>query len=91
MRVSAVEAAPRKIRVNSVHPSPVNNRMMRSIEEGASAGHADVVKKQFEASIPLGRYAEPIEIAKLVVFLASDDSQFITGTTQVIDGGLVVQ
>ena len=91
MRVSALEAAPRKIRVNSVHPSPVNNRMMRSIEEGASAGHADAVKKQFEASIPLGRYAEPIEIAKLVVFLASNDSQFITGTTQVIDGGLVVQ
>ena len=91
MRVSAIEAAPRKIRVNSVHPSPVNNRMMRSIEEGASAGHAEQVKKQFEASIPLGRYAEPIEIAKLVEFLASDDSQFITGTTQVIDGGLVVQ
>jgi NAD(P)-dependent dehydrogenase (short-subunit alcohol dehydrogenase family) len=91
MRVSAIEAAPRKIRVNSVHPSPVNNRMMRSIEEGASAGHGEEVKKLFEASIPLRRYADPIEIAKLVVFLASDDSQFITGTTQVIDGGMVVQ
>jgi NAD(P)-dependent dehydrogenase (short-subunit alcohol dehydrogenase family) len=91
MRVSAIEAAPRKIRVNSIHPSPVNNRMMRSIEEGASAGHAEDAKKQFEASIPLGRYAEPREIAQLVIFLASDDSQFITGTTQVIDGGLVVQ
>ena len=91
MRVSALEAAPRKIRVNSVHPSPVNNRMMRSIEEGASAGHAAEVQKQFEASIPLGRYAEPIEIANLVLFLASDDSQFITGTTQVIDGGMCVQ
>ena len=73
-----------------MHPSPVNNRMMRSIEEGASVGHADEVKKQFEATIPLRRYAEPIEIAKLVVFLASDDSQFITGTTQVIDGGMVM-
>lgn len=91
MRVSAIEAAPRKIRVNSVHPSPVNNRMMRSIEEGASPKHGKEVQKQFEATIPLGRYAEPIEIAQLVVFLASDDSQFITGTTQVIDGGLVVQ
>lgn len=91
MRVTALEAAPRKIRVNSIHPSPVNNRMMRSIEEGSSIEHPDEVKKIFEASIPLGRYAEPIEIAKLVVFLASDDSQFITGTTQVIDGGLVVQ
>ncbi|UZJ64405.1 SDR family oxidoreductase [Sphingobacterium sp. KU25419] len=91
MRTTAIEAAARKIRVNTVHPSPVNNRMMRSIEEGASAGHADEVKKQFEASIPLGRYAEPIEIAQLVLFLASDDSQFITGTTQVIDGGMCTQ
>ena len=91
MRTTAIEAASRKIRVNSVHPSPVNNRMMRSIEEGASAGHAEEVKKQFEASIPLGRYAEPIEIAKLVLFLASDDSQFITGTTQIIDGGMAAQ
>jgi NAD(P)-dependent dehydrogenase (short-subunit alcohol dehydrogenase family) len=91
MRATAVEAAPRKIRVNSVHPSPVDNRMMRSLEEGFSAGHGSEVKKSLEANIPFGRYAEPIEIAQLVVFLASDDSQFITGTTQVIDGGLVVQ
>lgn len=91
MRTTALEAAPLKIRVNSVHPSPVNNRMMRSIEEGASAGHGEEVKKQFEASIPLKRYAEPIEIAALVLFLASDNSQFITGTTQVIDGGMCTQ
>jgi NAD(P)-dependent dehydrogenase (short-subunit alcohol dehydrogenase family) len=91
MRTTAIEAAPRKIRVNSVHPAPVNNRMMRSIEESASPGHAEEVKKQFEATIPLERYAEPIEIAKLVLFLASDDSQYITGTTQVIDGGMSAQ
>ena len=91
MKSTAIEAAPVKIRVNSVHPSPVNNRMMRSIEEGASAGHGAEVKKQFEAAIPLKRYAEPIEIAKLVLFLASDESQFITGTTQVIDGGMSAQ
>lgn len=91
MRTTAIEAAPLKIRVNSVHPSPVNNRMMRSIEEGASAGHGEDVKKQFEASIPLKRYAEPIEIAELVLFLASDLSKYITGTTQVIDGGMCAQ
>lgn len=91
MRSTALEAASRKIRVNSVHPSPVNNRMMRSIEEGSSAGHGEEVKKQFEAGIPLGRYAEPVEIARLVLFLATDDSQFITGTTQVIDGGMCAQ
>jgi NAD(P)-dependent dehydrogenase (short-subunit alcohol dehydrogenase family) len=91
MRATAVEAAPRKIRVNSVHPSPVDNRMMRSLEEGFSKGHAAEVKKTLEATIPLGRYAEPVEIARLVLFLASDDSQFITGTTQIVDGGLCVQ
>lgn len=91
MRTLAIEAAPMNIRVNSVHPAPVNNRMMRSIEEGASSGHGEDVKKQFEASIPLKRYAEPIEIAQLVLFLASDNSQFITGTTQVIDGGMSAQ
>lgn len=91
MRATAVEAAPRKIRVNSVHPSPVDNRMMRSLEEGFAAGHATDVKKTLEATIPLGRYAEPVEIARLVLFLASDDSQFITGTTQIVDGGLCVQ
>ncbi len=64
---------------------------MRSIEEGASTGNGEEVKKQFEASIPLKRYAEPTEIAQLVLFLASDNSQFITGTTQVIDGGMCVQ
>ncbi|MGE8381005.1 MAG: SDR family NAD(P)-dependent oxidoreductase, partial [Sphingobacterium sp.] len=41
MRATAIEAAPRKIRVNTIHPSPVNNRMMRSIEEGASTGHGE--------------------------------------------------
>lgn len=91
MRASSVEAAPRKIRVNSVHPSPVDNRMMRSLEEGFSPGQGAAVKEQLELTIPLGRYAQPIEIAKLVLFLASDDSQFITGTTQVVDGGINVQ
>ncbi len=91
MRATTIEVAPRKIRVNSVHPGPVNNRMMRSIEEGEVAGHAEEVKKHLENTIPFGRYAEPIEIARLVVFLASDDSQYITGTTQLIDGGMSAQ
>lgn len=91
MRTLAIEAAPLKIRVNSVHPSPVNNRMMRSIEEGAAAGHGEEVQKQFEASIPLKRYAEPLEVAQLVLFLASDSSKYITGTTEVIDGGMSAQ
>jgi NAD(P)-dependent dehydrogenase (short-subunit alcohol dehydrogenase family) len=87
MKTAALEAAPRKIRVNSIHPSPVDNRMMRSIEEGYEPGKGADVKKAFAASIPLGRYAAPLEISKLVLFLGSDDSQFITGAQYVIDGG----
>ncbi|MGX5817238.1 SDR family NAD(P)-dependent oxidoreductase [Chitinophaga lutea] len=87
MRTAALEAAPRGIRVNTIHPSPVNNRMMRSIEEGYTPGKGAEMQKAFAAGIPLGRYAEPLEIAKLVLFLGSDDSQFITGAQYVIDGG----
>ena len=90
MRAMAVEAAPRKIRVNSVHPSPVDNRMMRSLEEGFAPGAAAEAKKELEKTIPLGRYAKVDEISKAVLFLASDDSQFVTGTTMVVDGGLTV-
>ncbi len=90
MRAVAYEAAPRGIRVNTVHPSPVDNRMMRSLEEGFSPGQAEKAKKNLEKLIPLGRYAQPEEIGKLVLFLGSDESQFITGTKQVIDGGQTV-
>ncbi|WP_212004617.1 SDR family NAD(P)-dependent oxidoreductase [Chitinophaga sp. HK235] len=87
MKTAALEAAPRKIRVNTIHPSPVDNRMMRSIEEGYEPGKAAEMQKIFAAGIPLGRYAAPLEVAKLVLFLGSDDSQFITGAQYVIDGG----
>lgn len=88
MRNLAIEVAPRNIRVNTINPSPVDNRMMRSLESGYSPDDAAGMKKAFENSIPLGRYADPSEIAQLVQFLASDESKFITGTTQVIDGGM---
>ncbi len=88
MRNLALELAPRKIRVNTINPSPIDNRMMRSLEEGFAPNHGAEAKKEFEHTIPLGRYAEPAEIAQLVLFLASDDSRFITGTTQLIDGGM---
>lgn len=88
MRNLTFEVASRKIRVNTVNPAPVDNRMMRSLEDGFAPGQAEAAKKEMEKAIPLGRYAEAIEIAQLVLFLASDESKFITGTTQVIDGGM---
>lgn len=88
MKVAAAEAAPRKIRVNTVNPSPVDNRMMRSLEEGFAPGAAEAAKANLEKTIPLGRYAQPEEISAMVLFLASDDSKFITGTFNRVDGGM---
>ncbi|MEL3962202.1 glucose 1-dehydrogenase [Lysinibacillus endophyticus] len=82
-KTAALEVANSNIRVNSIHPSPVNTRMMRSIEEGLK-----VTQEALAQSIPLGRYGEPNDIANLVVFLASDDSAFITGVQYRIDGGM---
>ncbi len=90
MKVGALEGAEHNIRVNSIHPSPVDNRMMRSLEEGFAPGNAEEAKKTFEQSIPLGRYAQNEEIADLAIFLASDQSKFITGAKHVIDGGMTV-
>jgi len=88
MKVGALEGAADKVRVNTIHPSPVDNRMMRSLEEGFAPGGGEEAKKGFEQMIPLGRYANNEEIADLAVFLASDESKFITGAQYVIDGGL---
>lgn len=83
-RVVATEAAPHGVRVNSVHPSPVNTRMMRSLEGGSGASQEDIAR-----AIPLGRYAEATDIANMVLFLASDRSSFVTGAQMVVDGGML--
>ncbi|MCC5946572.1 MAG: glucose 1-dehydrogenase [Bernardetiaceae bacterium] len=88
MKVGALEGAPHQIRVNTIHPSPVDNRMMRSLEEGFAPGAAEAAKKNFEEMIPLKRYAENRDISNLALFLASDESKFITGAQYVIDGGI---
>lgn len=82
-KTAAIESAPHNVRVNSVHPSPVHTQMMRSIEGGLNA-----TIEQLEASIPLGRYGEVDDIANLVLFLASDESTFITGAQYRVDGGM---
>lgn len=88
MRVAAMEFAKKQIRVNSIHPGPVNNRMIKSIEKQISPEDPETAKEGFENSTLLHRYAENEEIADLALFLASDQSSYITGTTQVIDGGM---
>jgi NAD(P)-dependent dehydrogenase (short-subunit alcohol dehydrogenase family) len=91
VKTAAIELAPAGIRVNSVNPGPVDNRMMRSIEEMAAPGAGDTVKKGFEGMIPRGQYSSSDEIARVILFLVSDLSEAMTGTSVVADGGLLVQ
>ena len=76
----AVQCAKDGIRCNSVHPGPVDTAM------GHAAVPEDVWKDRL-SQIPLGRFAQPLEVADAVYFLASDDSSFITGSELVVDGG----
>ena len=93
MRTAAMEGASQGIRVNTVNPAPIETRMMRSIEEQrvATADDANVTVEQTyraaSARIPLGRYGNPEEVARLMLFLASDDSSFCTGGVYMVDGG----
>ncbi|WP_339180851.1 SDR family oxidoreductase [Oceanobacillus sp. FSL W7-1293] len=86
---AAKDVAKYGIRVNSIHPSQVDTDMVKDVESGINAEDTESVKSELQAAIPMGRYAKPEEVAKLVLFLASDDSEFITGSQYRIDGGLV--
>lgn len=88
-RLAATESAPYQVRVNSIHPSPANTQMMRALEAGADPDDPEGMRDVFASSIPLGRYAEPRDIANLVLFLASDVSSFITGSEHRVDGGML--
>ena len=87
-RTAALEVAQSGVRVNSIHPSPVNTQMMRSLERGVNPADSEAARARFAAAIPLGRYGEAIDIANLVLFLASDESSFITGAQYRVDGGM---
>ncbi|QXZ08531.1 3-oxoacyl-ACP reductase FabG [Comamonas sp. Y33R10-2] len=78
-RGMAKELAPKGIRVNTLVPGPTNTPMMQGIpKEWADA---------IIAGVPMGRMAEPDDIAKVAVFLASDDSGFVTGQNVAVNGG----
>jgi NAD(P)-dependent dehydrogenase (short-subunit alcohol dehydrogenase family) len=87
MRSAAIETAPQGIRVNTINPGPIDNRMMRGIEGQLSPGKESEVKRGFEGQVPLGRYGTNEEIARLALFLASDDASYCTGGVFVADGG----
>jgi NAD(P)-dependent dehydrogenase (short-subunit alcohol dehydrogenase family) len=90
MRTAAKEMAPAGIRVNTIHPGPIDNAFQTAIEIEAIGASAQESAAVFNQMIPLARHATAAEIANVVVFLASDESAFMTGATVAVDGGLSV-
>jgi NAD(P)-dependent dehydrogenase (short-subunit alcohol dehydrogenase family) len=75
----------RRIRVNAVSPGPIDTPGLNDLVASTGAGEQRL--RMISSSVPLGRLGTPNEIAKAVVFLASDDSSYITGTELFVDGG----
>jgi NAD(P)-dependent dehydrogenase (short-subunit alcohol dehydrogenase family) len=76
----------RKIRVNAVSPGPIDTPGVRGLAQNPD--ELQQITAGLVASVPMGRMGSPEEIAKAVVFLASDDSSFVTGIELFVDGGM---
>ncbi len=85
VRVAALELGSAGIRVNAVAPGVVQTPLMEPVL--AEPG----VREEFLEHIPLGRVAEPLEIASVVAFLLSDDARYVTGQTLIADGGMALR
>lgn len=80
-KAAALQLAPLGIRVNSVHPGIIETPMV-------TEGDSYEIIKEYAKQVPLGRIAQPEEVANLVVYLASDESSYSTGSEFIVDGGL---
>jgi NAD(P)-dependent dehydrogenase (short-subunit alcohol dehydrogenase family) len=84
-RTWSVDLKEHKIRVNTLSPGPIETPLINAL-----AGNEESTKQfkaKIAAAVPLGRWGSPDEIAKVAVFLASDDASYITGTELFVDGG----
>jgi NAD(P)-dependent dehydrogenase (short-subunit alcohol dehydrogenase family) len=88
MRAAAKELAPRRIRVNTMHPGPTSTEFQDSIETRATGLPRAEAAKAFDAMIPLGRHTTIDEIALGMLYLAADESAMVTSHTFSIDGGM---
>lgn len=88
MRVLAKEAAARNIRVNTIHPGPVDNEFQLHVEKHLSRVIGRDATAFFNDIIPLRRHARADEVARATLYLASDASSFTTGSMLMVDGGL---
>lgn len=90
MRTVAKEVAGRRIRVNVVAPGPIDNGFQREVESGLTQALGTDAGKFLDSVIPLGRHAKAEEVARTVLFLASEQSAFTTGSVVMADGGMHV-
>lgn len=82
-RTIAAELAPKNIRVNTIAPGLIESSMVKRIPRN--------IMKQTLSAIPINRLGQPSEVAKVISFLASEDSSYIVGQTIVADGGLIMR
>jgi NAD(P)-dependent dehydrogenase (short-subunit alcohol dehydrogenase family) len=90
MRTVSKEVAPRKIRVNVICPGPIDNSFQSDIEEALTEVMGRNATEVLDEATPLGRHATAEEIARMVLFLASDNSIHSTGSIFMADGGMHV-
>jgi NAD(P)-dependent dehydrogenase (short-subunit alcohol dehydrogenase family) len=76
----------RRIRVNAISPGSIDTPGLNDLLASSQAGEER--RKMIAAATPLGRFGAPDEVAKAAVFLASDDSSYVTGTELFVDGGV---
>jgi len=84
VKAAALDLAPRGIRINVVHPGIIRTRLSRAVTDHPVGG------PEFLKGVPLGRFGEPEDIARAVLFLLSDEAGYITGADLVVDGGATV-
>jgi NAD(P)-dependent dehydrogenase (short-subunit alcohol dehydrogenase family) len=90
MRVLAKELAGRNIRVNTLHPGPVDNQFQLNVEQKLGQVIGRDGTQFFNDIIPMHRHVRPDEVARSVLFLASDASSFTTGSLLMVDGGMSI-
>lgn len=86
-RATAVQYGSAGIRCNAICPGDIDTPLVQAYFD--TSDNPDALRREVSAEYPLGRIAQPREIARAVVFLASDDSSFMTGEAMVVDGGLL--